>query len=1463
MLATSRATRSVASIRKSRLLSATALMSVLLPIAAAQAQQAEYRYTETGVYDDDIEINTSVNMSTAASTVATYAGNLTFNAANSVLRLGLGGADYGTIIFSPEAVDGIETSPGSWAGNLQIVNGRVQFGPSPAAREYFRRHGTGILMLGRGTLDLAGSDLDLYGFHSNEGGVALNDQAGTTTTLTVTAGTAISALSDGAGTLRFRKVGSGGVTLGGVNTYSGGTEIEYGSVLLQTATGIGTGAIEFSSDGPSASTLAFLADGLSLANDMVISGEAGAMLEVLSGNSATLTGEISGSGPLVKYNNGTLILAGSNTYEGDTSVQYGTLVLDGGDAIADTNLVSVGMYGTLRLAQSETIDRLQANSGGPLSEIILDEGATLTLGAYDGDSYSMSVISGGGGLRKLGSGTLELFANNTYTGGTLIEGGRVRAGRNGAFGNGDVTFRRTAAGDSILELSNAVTIAQNMLLEDGITLDNNDFSTLSGVITGHNHRITKVGQGTVSLSGESLDSPGAIVRGGGLSFDGRYSGDVEAAFGGTVTGSGHIEGDVVIADGGRLYGRYDQTLTMGSLTLNEHSDIEILVSEPGTSAFFEVEGDLVLDGRLTIDHNDGANFGQGVYRLFNYGGELTDHGLEVVGVPDDSRYDIADIEIQTAIDKQVNIVVGDEPGPGPEPDPGMQFWDGGGAAGDGVIAGGYGTWTRGITSWTTANGETNHEWGGGFAIFQGEPGTISVNAEQGEISVTGMQFAVDGYHIEGDPITLAAENTLIRVGDGSQAGADYLATISSELRGAGALVKDDLGTLVLTGRNSYRGDTIVRAGTLIGDTQSIRNNIGNNGHVVFDQDDDGVFQGEIYGRGTMEKAGFGMLTLAGRSALDWTISRGGLVSRTDLFGGDVSIAQNAFMRFEQNGGGSYGGTISGYGDFRVSVGGGNFLRLTGDSSDFQGWTSVISGGLMIDGVLGGGVDIFDGTVLAGTGTVGTANINPGATIAPGNSIGTLRLGEIHFRGGSTYEVEVNAEGQSDLIDVSGTAILEGGAVRVVAGTGSYAASTQYTILTADGGVTGTFTDGVTSNLAFLDPSLSYDANNIYLTMTRNSVGFQQVGITRNQIATGASVESLGQENAIYGAVLSLSESQVRTAFDQLSGEIHASAKTALIDDSRFVRNAVNDRLRAAFDGVGASGTAVTYEDGVPWPVAANTDRFALWAQGFGSWGHTNGDGNAGRLDRSTGGFFIGGDAPVFDSWRFGAVAGYSHTSFDVKDRHSSGSSDNYHLGLYGGTQWGDLAFRTAAAYTLHDNSASRSIAFPGFSETLKGDYNAGTAQVFGEVAHGFTMAGTRFEPFANLAYVNLHTGGFRETGGAAALASGSTNTDTTFTTLGLRGSTTFDVKGAAVSAKGMIGWRHAFDGVTPASTMRFAGGGNAFTVAGVPVARDAAVVEAGLDFALTPTAVLGVFYGGQFGSGAIDQSFKANLSTKF
>jgi outer membrane autotransporter protein len=151
--------------------------------------------------------------------------------------------------------------------------------------------------------------------------------------------------------------------------------------------------------------------------------------------------------------------------------------------------------------------------------------------------------------------------------------------------------------------------------------------------------------------------------------------------------------------------------------------------------------------------------------------------------------------------------------------------------------------------------------------------------------------------------------------------------------------------------------------------------------------------------------------------------------------------------------------------------------------------------------------------------------------------------------------------------------------------------------------------------------------------------------------------------------------------------------------------------------------------------------------------------------------------------------------------------------------------------------------------------------VYGELGYGFRGGRVALEPFANLAYVSLRTDGFTEQGGAAALASNGTTTDATFTTLGIHASTSFDLGRAKATARGTLGWRHAFSD-TPESILSFTGG-SPFTIAGVPIAKDAAVFDAGLDFAINSNATLGVSYGGQFSSDATDQSVKANFSLKF
>ncbi len=107
--------------------------------------------------------------------------------------------------------------------------------------------------------------------------------------------------------------------------------------------------------------------------------------------------------------------------------------------------------------------------------------------------------------------------------------------------------------------------------------------------------------------------------------------------------------------------------------------------------------------------------------------------------------------------------------------------------------------------------------------------------------------------------------------------------------------------------------------------------------------------------------------------------------------------------------------------------------------------------------------------------------------------------------------------------------------------------------------------------------------------------------------------------------------------------------------------------------------------------------------------------------------------------------------------------------------------------------------------------------------------------------------------------SGSTSFDTTCTTLGAHGSY---VLPAGLTAQATLGWRYAFGDVTPLSTLGFQGGA-AFALAGSPIARNALVPELGVNYAIGPSATIGIAYSGQYSGGSNENSGKANLTLRF
>ena len=254
-----------------------------------------------------------------------------------------------------------------------------------------------------------------------------------------------------------------------------------------------------------------------------------------------------------------------------------------------------------------------------------------------------------------------------------------------------------------------------------------------------------------------------------------------------------------------------------------------------------------------------------------------------------------------------------------------------------------------------------------------------------------------------------------------------------------------------------------------------------------------------------------------------------------------------------------GGSSGGVGGSLVKVGSGT-LTLSG-ANTYTGGTTLNAGGLVVNGSLASGVTMNGGT-LGGSGTIAGLVANAG-TLAPGNSIGTLTVnGNLVQAAGATYQVEVNAAGQGDRINVGGTATINGGTVQVLAQSGTYGRNTSYTILNATGGVAGAYSS-VTSNFAFLTPSLSYDANNVYLLLFQPNGAFAAGARTANQRAVGRVLDSAnptatGDFGAVLNALSVLGTLQGPAALTAISGQNYAGFSNAMVQGAQlFLGNFAN------------------------------------------------------------------------------------------------------------------------------------------------------------------------------------------------------------------------------------------------------------------------------------------------------------------
>jgi outer membrane autotransporter protein len=336
----------------------------------------------------------------------------------------------------------------------------------------------------------------------------------------------------------------------------------------------------------------------------------------------------------------------------------------------------------------------------------------------------------------------------------------------------------------------------------------------------------------------------------------------------------------------------------------------------------------------------------------------------------------------------------------------------------------------------------------------------------------------------------------------------------------------------------------------------------------------------------------------------------------------------------------------------------------------------------------------------------------------------------------------------------------------------------------------------------------------------------------------------------------------------------------LIGDSLYSRQALLGRLRqGSYSGeVGPTaalsfgGPAIAYaapaylgasQSKAP---AASGQAFngTMWAQAFGGWSDYDAGAGTASVNTSIGGFVSGADIKV-DRWLVGAALGYSRSNANTDTLASSSDVNSLLLALYAGTSSGPWKLRLGGTYAFNQIDAERTIAYPGYVEQAKADYDGGTAQVFTEVGYGFAVQKLAIEPFAGLAYVHVGTDGFTETGASAGLAGSSMSTGVGYSSLGLRAATMTKLSGGlALEPHASAAWQYAFGDITPETQMSLLSVPSAnFTVAGAPLAENTALVEVGADLHISEQAQVGMSYVGQLAGDVTVNAVQANLMWRF
>ncbi len=1052
-------------------------------------------------------------------------------------------------------------------------------------------------------------------------------------------------------------------------------------------------------------------------------------------------------------------------------------------------------------------------------------GDALQLAGHAGDQVSIDVgdgtsasagykatinnlLTGNTGLTKNDFGTLILTGSSAYTGETDINEGTLALGGNG----------------SIADSNNIVIYGRGVL----------DISGTSGGATIRNLENDGSTNSSVVLGGKTLTISNAFGDG----------------FSGAISGTGGL----TISNGWFTLWRAAYT---GLTTINAGAGLQVGFSGSGAS----IAGDVVDNGSLKFFHNDDVTYGgvisgtgtliqEGTGKLTLAGANTFSGGVWISGATDATTGDV--IQSTLAISSDVNL--GASTGAVNLADSTLET-TASFTLTHPVVINGLGA--LGVNGWIQTDAGTSLT---AAAPISGFGSLIKTGAGT-------LVLAADNTYAYGtEPATTIAAGTL-QVGDGGTAGSiprgvvdngslvfnrsDFF-TYDGYVSGTGSLTQAGTGVLILAGDSTYTGGTTISSGILQigngGTPGSITGNVNTIGYgtLAFFRSDDITFNGVISGTGFVVQEGEGTLTLTGTNTYsgDTTVMNSGALQVSS----DANLGATSFIDLVENGtlraGGSFtlSHRIETQGNASIDTNG-YALAVTGDVfGDGSGSSALIKEGAGTLTLLGrltyeGLTTVNAGTLQASHPLPGNVAVGAGTLDAVAGVVGDLSSsGKVAVHGGDTAvggnytqaSTGTLAVSLGSKLAVTGTATLSGGTLEVTGADSGYAANTHTQVLTAGGGVTGTFANLVKdTGVVFTSTTIGYGANDVYLDTTglnitvaaaemgfvdpasasaaqRVQTGFEAIDAT---MAAGGTPSSNVMQGA--GAIQhSATPAAAQATLQSLSGQLHAASAAMLFSGI----DAGNHALAEHFDDL-ASGRA----------------KSGIWYSNLGREGSLQRSGYAGASFRSGGGV-AGADMRIGAHGLLGVAAGQSsgYGQLDAAWDHDRTWMNT--IALYGGMVNGPWYASAQVASGWYREDMQRLLQLGALMAPVG---NASTGRYMAGALEGgrmFQMGGTRIVPFADVRYQSLALGGFAEQGGLGyGLKAGAHTVGRLQTGMGLRAERGWRLaNGMQMAFDGSAGWQHTLHQYGDVFNASFTGFNDWLPVAGIGLSRNTTIWRAGV-----------------------------------